>query len=399
MSNRISKYFEESPWWFRKTMLIIWVIFWVSIALIICEIICRAFIDIPVKEGVRPLQPYFMNGNVFDYNDLSNKTMFKREGPQAYGYKETAGIYMFDYRNSVNSIEERGNFLFQDKVELANNPDMKDTIRIFVVGGSAAWGCGSKDKSKRYYSLLEKKLSRALNKDVKIIPAAMTSYNSTQERLVLDFMVLPRKPDALIIFDGYNELQPISVGSRPGDPYNMGTLYKKFYSPFFNYKIRFASYFHLYKYWITLQIYFALEKKRKELLDNPEMLERIMNNLISVYFDNISHMAEDCRLRNIPCVAFVQPCRAITLSHQNKAGNLNSEDRLTIVFYKKLHDKIPAFQEKLPFYDLSSVFDNKSTDDIYLDPVHFNKIGHKMIADKMFPAVLNMLRDNDTSSH
>ncbi|MFC1836122.1 hypothetical protein ACFL2Q_15615 [Thermodesulfobacteriota bacterium] len=103
-------------------------------------------------------------------------------------------------------------------MDLANAVDSKDVTRVFVIGGSAAYGSGASSTDTRWYMELERLLSKGLKRQVRLIPAAMGAYVSTQERMVLELIVLPRRPDCVIILNGYNDLvNCLTYCTRPGD--------------------------------------------------------------------------------------------------------------------------------------------------------------------------------------
>jgi hypothetical protein len=89
-----------------------------------------------------------------------------------------------------------------------NFPKIKEAneIRIFITGGSTAWGHGV-PQSKTYAYVLEKFLRAQYPKlKIRVIIAAAPSYISTQERIFFENIVLSLNPDIVIMFSGFNDM-------------------------------------------------------------------------------------------------------------------------------------------------------------------------------------------------
>jgi hypothetical protein len=88
-----------------------------------------------------------------------------------------------------------------------NFPKAKDEneIRIFVTGGSTAWGAGV-PQSDTYAYVLEKLLSAKYPKlKIRVIIAAAGAYVTTQERIFFENIILPLNPDIIMMFSGWND--------------------------------------------------------------------------------------------------------------------------------------------------------------------------------------------------
>lgn len=372
----------------KTTIFVVWMLLWGIGFLGLAELISRQVLEMQIGLGKRPIQPYLANGDFYDY--YPDEVMMAKEGPEAYGYYRSGGVYFYDFKGKVQRIADRGNFLFQDRIEIANNLTRSDVIRIFVIGGSVAYGTGASSNEKKWYILLEQALSAALKREVRLIPAAMGAYNTTQERLVLDLMVLPRKPDAIIILDGFNDTSPIS---RPGDPYNQGALYEHFYSPGFGIKKWLTRHSFLYQYVVNTSLQQSQEIQCQRILQDSELLKNYTTSVASVYFDNVLNMLERCEESGIPCIAFLQPMRALTLHNQHIHSELSSQEKLFLAAYQEILDNVPKLTLNKPFYDLTSVFDAPGSEKWYSDFVHFTDPGHQVMADAMYPTCIEFSRN------
>lgn len=253
-------------------------------------------------------------------------------------------------------------------------------------------GSGASSIETRWYVLLEKSLSFALNREVKLISAGMASYVSTQERLVLEFMVLPRKPDAVIILNGFNDAVSSSLGVRPGDPYNQQVLYNDFYLISFHLRRLLARSSNFFRLLGANSMTKALKAYRRHLLEDDKKVKKYSQSIASVYLDNVLHMLKRCEDRDIPCMVFVQPARSLTYRNQGIQREFSSSDRLEIAAYDEILKLIRSLAHDVPIYDLTSVFDAPGSEEWFYDLCHFTDPGHKAIADAMFPVVLDALR-------
>lgn len=343
--------------------------------------------------GKRPLQPYFGHGAW--YEEQSDEVMLAREGPAAYGYQEAGGVYVCSLATPVQSIADRGEFLFQDRSALANDVENRDLLRVFFLGASAAIGYGASTPENYWFVQLETMLSESLGRTVRLVPAAMSGYVSTQERIVLDLVVLERQPAAVILLDGWNDAAlPAHFGSRPGDPYDQGIAYKNYYSAWFSAKSAFAKYSTFCKLWITRDLRRALERHREAILADASLLETYRSSTASVYLKNVARMRQMCQDRGIPWAAFLQPARAVTVRAADASAPLDSIGELTLASYQEIRHRM-ARGDGSGIVDLTALFDQGPADDWYLqgDPVHFGDRGQRAIAEAMLPVVLEVLRE------
>jgi lysophospholipase L1-like esterase len=378
----------------KRILWIAWLLIWVFILAAGVELFSRHYLRVNWVMGRRPFQPYLGFGDF--YEGLPLEAMQQREGPERYGYRELGGIFAHSFDAPVVSAAERGNFLFQDRAELANAPPRADLTRVFVVGGSVASGTGASSIEKRWYVALERALSQRLSRNVRAVPAAMGAYVSTQERLVLDLMVLPRRPDAVIILDGFNDaVEPAEFGARPGDPYNQGAFYEdSYHSVSFALKKWFAQNSYFCTYLLHRSLQHSLEGNRRAILADPRRVANYTESVASVYLDNISSMLRTCAQNHVPCVVFVQPARALTLRRAGIPQQLDAEERLGLLAYEEVLRRVQQLPPGTPVYDLTMALDSLDTRDLFLDSVHFRDPGHAAIAEAMLPVVSRALRQD-----
>jgi len=98
---------------------------------------------------------------------------------------------------SINSLGFRGAEISTAKPE--------GTLRVAVVGGSAAFGVGVHD-DETIEAYLATALSERLGRPVEVINGAVTSFNSSQELSQILFRIMPLDPDVIIVYDGRNDI-------------------------------------------------------------------------------------------------------------------------------------------------------------------------------------------------
>lgn len=98
---------------------------------------------------------------------------------------------------------------FRDK-RLNYNNKSADTFRIFVTGGSVAYGSGAIDDSQTISALLEKRLNEKISKSTRlkyeVINTAYPAYSTTQEKILINQLLVNLKPDMIIMFSGSNDV-------------------------------------------------------------------------------------------------------------------------------------------------------------------------------------------------
>ena len=99
----------------------------------------------------------------------------------------------------INSDGFRGPEISEDKPS--------NTFRVFVVGGSTAYGAGVNDAN-TIPSLLQKKLDeKNYTQTIEVINAGSNSFRSVEEIKMIKEKLLNFAPDLIIAYDGYNDIK------------------------------------------------------------------------------------------------------------------------------------------------------------------------------------------------
>src|ERR1700676_3834147 len=84
------------------------------------------------------------------------------------------------------------------------------TVRIFITGGSTAWGSGASSQKKTISYLLERllneRVSRATGYRYEVINTAFPAWTTTQEKLLIGQRLVDLHPDVILMFSGNNDI-------------------------------------------------------------------------------------------------------------------------------------------------------------------------------------------------
>lgn len=140
----------------------------------------------------------------------------RSHSPHHYlGYVTSANFQRGE--NKHNGLGFRGGDVSAEKPE--------DTYRIVAVGGSTTYSVHVEDYRESYPDLLNDYLHNAGFDSVEVINAGVSGYSSYDNLINLSFRVLPLKPDLIILYQGFNDIDDRFV--YPNSRYlgdNSGTL-------------------------------------------------------------------------------------------------------------------------------------------------------------------------------
>ncbi len=357
---------------------------------IMSEIAARFFLEELPSLGERAIHPYFMNGTAQGRTGNYSRA-YLHQGPEVYGYENGWGMYYFNFENPVHTMVERGDFVWRDHLDIYNDPD-SDVYRIFIIGGSVADGAGvwGAEESQRWQLLLEEQLQAATNRDTALIRASVGGFVSTQERIMMDLMVLPLEPDAIIFVDGWNDVGlPVRRMSRPGDPSNMGIHYRNYYDFWYGPTLWLANHSRLFRYLFYSGLNNSIVTRQDEIANDSIQYQNYVEGTTGIYRENIEFMLERCERYTIPCLGFLQPSRDLSYRDLELETEFSSEAQLIIGAYEALLTNLPA-----GVIDLTEVF-HDMPELPYYDPVHFDAPGHAAFANGLFPYIRDMINEDE----
>jgi hypothetical protein len=312
-----------------------------------------------------------------------------------------------------------------------------NTIRIFLLGGSAAYGdVGGYPEIDRYHShlendqlidyYLEKKLNAAFpSKHWEVINAATMQFRFHQELALIESVLLRYHPDYLVMMDGYNDVIGLSLASLNYDAYASTPNLNEFNllaNPSSG-----RSFLFFTTTWLQAnsQLFRSLAdhgqsrftgSHREQLGKRPEFEDPVRiseltskeQTQFSVAESQVGEYAHVSRqiyrisnLDGIQPVFLLQP--VLLLSHKPlsdserrmRAYNLRLDGPSLAYSFEQLYPRMAsemqhaAQADRFSFLDLTSVFDSTSQQ-TFSDYCHLTADGNQIIAERVF----QLLRDS-----
>jgi lysophospholipase L1-like esterase len=275
----------------------------------------------------------------------------------------------FDTIN-VNSFNFRGDEILKNKPE--------GTYRIFLVGGSTAFGWGSTSDENTITGFLQKMFNGIeTDKKIEIINAGVPGANSIREVHYIKKFLLEFKPDMIIVYDGVNDAENAIInkndlGKAPEN--GMKEIQK-------NFDTLIKNYFQMYRTPFVLNYLFFISTSTISYDTNSilEMKENWENRWTDVCKWSDS--------KDIKVIIGLQP----SLGTGNKI--LYSDEIIIAETHesKMLANAINELESPLnelsnvcfETVDLREAF-NDVESPIFWDNQHVNDLGNEIIAEKLF---------------
>jgi hypothetical protein len=415
------------PWYFVVGL---------PLALIILEMLTRLFVGLAGKnqelmnaDGNTPMENAYKLKFVDDldhpYNGLSPQGKLIAKRHLLLGYQLVG-----KQKNDFLQINEQG---FRDNQPISKSKP-QDEIRIFVLGGSSAFGEMSLNNQTTFAHKLEAKLNQrvedqkthpdryrpqplpvyypekikalALPSQIKplkyrVINAAVPGYSSGNELAQLVTKVMPYQPDVIIVMNGYADLllpsnQPATdipnLDKFLSDPQGH---YQTFLAQETNKLLNNIYLVKVINSWVlnpqnksNTAITQVLPKDRKELQLRRER-----------YQENMTQMAKITTASNLPLLIAIQP--EIT----GKNANTSPEEKKILIqldnTYKQTikngYEQLTSataqvkklFPENLKILNLYKIYD-KFASRAFHDPIHLTDEAQTIIADQLYTNILEL---------
>lgn len=263
----------------------------------------------------------------------------------------------------INSMQFRA----ANEVEM---PKPAHTYRIFITGGSTAYGSGAPgdDQTIAGYlnAILTRQIAPVTKQKYEVFTMANPAWASTQERIVIENLLSELEPDMVISFSGVND---VHWGVR-----GRNVLWFRSYSDDF--------------YWSLIKRIFKLtgqppmpENTRIEAgpIAPALVAERLLKNVRISLFALSGNKTD--------YVYVLQPALAVThkkLSSREK-NSLKTEDYFRTCYGLFAKDLKNLHGDNYQFVDLSGMFDGfDEQEEIFMDSYHFGDKGNEKIAENLF---------------
>jgi lysophospholipase L1-like esterase len=270
-----------------------------------------------------------------------------------------------------------------------------DVYRVFFVGGSTSFGAASSE-SDTIPTLIQNEINNLdTGLKIEIINAGISSAYSFTEKYLIQNDLAKFQPDLIIIYSGGNDSH-----NRYNETYHPHTVSS-------NQTNISPTFIQVIKKIITDVDY-----------KTPIILSKILTNVSNVIPVSESsknqvqelwttRMNETCNTNNdlgIETIVFVQPM----LGSGDK--QLSDSEKIEILKYNDIYNYHPVTLEILnnmadslntlettcdAVYDLTLIYDDID-ETIYLDWIHTNYLGNKIIANEIYPIIITQIMSNHT---
>ena len=245
-------------------------------------------------------------------------------------------------------------------------PKPAGVYRIFLTGGSTAYGSGAPSQEQTIGSLLNDLLNKNLSKPglrYEVFTFANPAWASTQERIAIENYLSELQPDLVISLSGNNDV-------FWGDAGRNVLWFSAFSDDYFK----------------TLANTGLKTAGRKELQDLPQarpLPQPVPAQTVAYRLEKNVRLGTHA-LQDVNWVFFLQPTLSVTkksLSSREKDFLSNSKEYY-LQCYQAISERLSTIRLKnFEFVDISGVFDRyQSEDDVFLDQFHFGDKGNAVIA-------------------
>ncbi len=260
---------------------------------------------------------------------------------------------------------------FRNRREIAV-PKPPNEYRIFVTGGSTAFGVGAPSQDTTIGGFLETLVNRRFSADTgmeyRVFTGANPAWASTHERILIENRISELEPDLVISFSGTND---VHWGARGRNVLWFRTYEDELFWALLNGARRLTGYDSM--------------PDIVKVSADPIPPELVAQRLVK----NVRLAGQALRPSDTPYVFVLQPNWYVT--HGRRAGP--DEDRTSIEYfnrcYSRMREAMGAMKaDNLTFIDLSCLFDasmDKSL--IYLDAYHFGDRGNEVVAEAILDSI------------
>jgi lysophospholipase L1-like esterase len=439
----------------RRNLSWLWLIFSLLLSILVLELLTRIVMDVSGKNkesGQNQTETHigkayrlkFVTENNEPYQTIGIDGTLVAKRSVSLGYQ-----LIPQQQNQYWQINEQG---FRD-TETLSTVKPKDEIRVFLLGGSTAFGYGSFNNQETISEQLEARLNqrveqqksspqmyrsntipvkeantRATDKEAKkpalakpikikqgnyrVINAAVPGYASGNELAQLALDVLRYKPDLVVVLDGYVDLMlpssetaieiPQLEKMLDDGPTYFRVYLKKTLQPLRDkiYLIKFVQ-----DNWLSIepseqQVTWLLDEQLTNLAQYFPKDQSELNRRITRYFQHHKQMAGLTAGARIPLIIAVQP--EITGRNPSRLtaveGGVTTElGREYIQKAKQIYPKFVAASEEMERvfpYNVKTVkfypLEDKYPAPSFLDAIHLTAEGNKAIAEQLYYAIASL---------
>jgi len=265
-------------------------------------------------------------------------------------------------------------------------------IRVFMFGGSTMWGTGARDDFTIPSLLAKQVANQPVGRPVEITNFGELGYVSTQDLLTLE-LELERGniPDAVIFYDGANDLGAAYQSGEAGYPQNEVDRRVDFERPgaAFVYMLMKRSWLFRPVLWRVGRRVWRTQNEAR----SAEERSQLGHAVVHVYAANLAIIGGLARNFGFNTLFFWQPVIFSKVHLSPGEEDATEESSHMRDFFIEGYNDMRNDTELLAnshFHDLSEIFDDLKQP-IYFDLVHVTEHGNEMIGQAMLPYVSELL--------
>jgi len=275
---------------------------------------------------------------------------------------------------NINSHGFRG-----EEIEMEKQDDI---YRIFVLGGSSAFGIGSTSDQNTIPGYLQQKFDKLKMNNVEVINAGVGGTISFEEKYFASNYLMNFKPDLFVIFDGANDVryriidQESLINNEEEKEFKFGN-YPFYRTPFVISKL-------------TNLNYYSTDAPQNEIIAND-----ITEKIVDKYIKNWSEFCTEQNQMEVKTIIFLQPI----VGTSNRT--LSATDQI-IMTYQDVPAELDMLKNMALSLDelkgvCSNAIDIRNSFDginmpVFYDQVHVSDFGNEIIADLIFKNIINTVK-------
>jgi len=326
-----------------------------------------------------------------------HSTIAKMEYNTYLGYIPRASFVADGYRTNWYHFRYDEDFAVEKE---------ENEVRIFITGGSTAWGAGVVQE-KLYSKVMEDlfKKGEFSYLKIRVISAGVGAYGTVQERIMIENFILQLSPDFVIMFSGWNDSyygyrgKDILINQ---DYFNYrkileGESENDVLSPPNYYEYLFKTHLLIDKAIYQFK-YSSRESMERTIRENALKPECVIQTLLR----NVHIVSDLSKRYNFKLIFYLQPSVYSTKKHLTdwEKSLLKNGKKKQIGFPEYNQDVYSMYREVLPkdaqqnryyFVDGDNAIQNEKKS-VFADYVHFGDRGNCLIANHMFTELRKLMR-------
>ena len=251
--------------------------------------------------------------------------------------------------------------------------------RIFITGGSVAFGSGSPNDSLTISNILERKLNKIFkHHKFEVINAATPAWTTTQERIWISNKLINYEPNLIISLSGRNDVAfQIENGIDILD-------YKSMWDHMFNLLIK-----NLYSTNSSLKYNDIL---RDNFYSEKKIIRNFKHNISIIDFLSKQYNFKYCYILQ-PSISVDQKKKSnFEKEIYNERDNNDYNEKFKSA-YMKLDSVLNAMESRNFYYfNFSNCFSNQKKQ-IYIDECHFGDRGNKIVANLIANSLVEIINE------